>query len=72
MQYELTRDVTRKECDWLEEDMKKGTLVYRFSGPTYGCIGYSGIACCMEEGENPFFELPFGALSEIKKEGERE
>lgn len=73
MEYELTRDVTRKECHWLDEDMKKGTIVHKFYGATYGCIGYSGVACTMSpEGDNPFFELPFGALVEIRKKGDRE
>ena len=62
MRYELTRDVSRKECPWLDRDLKKGELVSRYEGVTYGCIG-AGIACSWD-GKNPFFEVPRDALSQ--------
>ena len=65
MQYELARDVTKEECHWLKEDVKKGTIVYEYSGHTYGCIGPHGIAVS-SDGDIPFFELPYDAL--MKKE----
>lgn len=65
MQYELTRRVTKKECPWLDRAMKKGEVVHRYSGATYGCIG-AGIACSLDGG-NPFFELPTDALREYQQ-----
>lgn len=66
MKYEVLRDVTTDECHWLKEDVKAGTIVYKYNGATYGCIGPGGVACCMVEGENPFFELPYVALRSIE------
>lgn len=56
------RDITTGECPWLDEDIKKGTVVYEYEGCTYGCIG-KGMACTLIEGEDPFFELPIDCLS---------
>lgn len=60
--YRLTRDVTKKECNWLDRKFKKGELVYSYSGATYGCISYNGSAFTLVEGETPFFELPDDAV----------
>lgn len=57
----VTRDVTKKECRWLDEDVPAGTTVYEYWGFTYGCVG-SGKAVSREPGEEPFFELPRDAL----------
>lgn len=66
MQFKVNRDITRKECDWLDEDVKKGTIVFECVKHTYGCIGPSGIAVTMDSnGDYPFFELPYEALTEI-------
>ena len=58
----LKRDVLMEECPWLDRDMKAGETLYRFTGPTYGCIGPNGIAVSMEPDMNPFFEIPAQAL----------
>lgn len=62
MKYEVTRDVTVSECSWLDEDIKKGTVVYKYYGATYGCVNPYGIACTMEEDKTPFLEIPLSAL----------
>lgn len=62
----LTRDVTMKECDWLERDYKKGKLLYLYSGHTYGCID-SGVACTEIRGRTPFFEIPLGSYKLMEK-----
>lgn len=68
MEYEVVRKITTKECHWLNEDVKQGTLVYKFCGHTYGCIGPKGIAVTLSpEGDNPFFELPYDSIIEIRK-----
>ena len=68
MEYEVVRTVTTKECCWLDEDVKQGTFVYKFHGPTYGCIGPNGTAVTLSpEGDNPFFEIPHNSIIEIRK-----
>ena len=56
----LGRDVTKKECPWLERTIRFGEVVHEYTGHTYGCVG-AGIACSFD-GETPFFELPRDAL----------
>jgi len=63
--YRLIRDVTKKECPWLDRTFKEGETVYYYSGYTYGCISFNGIAVCEKLDENPFFELPENALEEV-------
>jgi hypothetical protein len=65
MQYELTRDVSRTECHWLERDYKKGEKVFKYSGHCYGCISYNGMACSEKKDETPFFELPNDSLKPL-------
>jgi hypothetical protein len=63
MKFRLTRTVTRKECPWLDRTFRKGTIVFRFYGCTYGSIGPEGIAVTEDpEGKLPFTELPNDAL----------
>jgi len=57
----LTRDVTTKECHWLDNDLKKGDMVYEYTNYTYGCISPNGKAFCDETG-SPFFELPLNSV----------
>ena len=64
MKYQLIRKVTVKECHWLDEDIEKGTEVYKYRNHTYGCISSLGVACTMEEGKTPFFELPLDSVIE--------
>lgn len=61
----LTRNVTKEECPWLDEDVCKGDIVFIYTGPTYGCIS-SGIAVSSVENETPFFELPTDVLTNIE------
>ena len=59
----LIRDVTRKECPWLEKDFHVDEEVYEFIGHTYGCISRNGIPCTENSaGDHPFFELPKDAI----------
>jgi hypothetical protein len=61
----VTRTVTTDECDWLEQDIQKGQIVFVFTGCTYGAIN-SGIAVSLTGAhDNPFFELPQDALEVI-------
>ena len=61
--YRVTRHVTPAECDWLRKPVLKGTIVYAFRGPTYGCVNTStGMAVSAEPNATPFFELPLTAL----------
>lgn len=60
--YTVMRDVTMQECRWLNADVPAGTKVYRWTGPTYGCISDEGIAVTLVRGREPFLELPRRAL----------
>lgn len=53
----LNRNVTRKECPWLDEDINLGTTVYKYYGPTYGCID-DGIPVTLLSDKTPFMEVP--------------
>jgi hypothetical protein len=70
MKYKLVRDVTQKECDWLDRNYKKDEIVYEYPECTYGCISHNGVACIEKPYSNiehePFFELPINALRKIK------
>jgi hypothetical protein len=63
--YKVTRDVTPKECDWLDRTFKKGEIVYLYTGCTYGAIG-SGIAVTEKLNELPFLEIPLNAIERIE------
>ena len=43
--FELIREVTVKECPWLDCDMPKGYITYKYYGHTYGCVTGNGMAC---------------------------
>lgn len=66
IKYKFIRNVSRKECSWLDKDFQKGDEIFKYSGYTYGCISLSGIACCEEKGKEPFFEIPTNALNLLK------
>ena len=72
MKYRVKRVITKEECHWLDNDIKKGTIVYKFYGHTYGCIGPHGTAVVFhppaDNINNPFFELPRDALELIEGE----
>lgn len=59
----LNRNVTKKECYWLDEDLLKGTVVYEYGGCTYGCISSNGIAVTKKPDKAPFFEVPLDAIT---------
>lgn len=58
----LARAITKTECPWLDADLPEGTVVHRYDGCTYGCIG-AGIAVSKEPGKTPFFEIPRDAVA---------
>ena len=60
----VIRDVTRTECDWLEEDIPKDTIVFSHRH-TYGLISHNGWGVTKEPGVAPFFELPLDALEAV-------
>jgi len=61
----LGRDVTKNECPWLGRDLKKGEVLYRYRGETYGCILPGSMVCTHEFDELPFFEIPLDAVDHI-------
>jgi hypothetical protein len=63
----LTRDITTRECGWLERDLLAGEEFRVYTGHTYGVISRQGIAVqALDEVENgPFMELPASALQNV-------
>lgn len=61
----VTRDVTMKECDWLDFDFKEGDIVYGF-GASMGTVSVNGWAVTVEPNEHPFYELPLDALEAVE------
>lgn len=57
----LTRDVTQDEAWWLTRTLKKGEVLFVYSGCTYGAITPDGTPMS-EDGDPPFFEVPKSAL----------
>jgi hypothetical protein len=64
--YKLIREVTPKECQWLDRVYPAGEIVYKYYGATYKCIGENGFAFCREADQTPFFELPNDAVALVK------
>jgi len=60
----LSRDVTTNECDWLEEDLTAGTIVYAYTS-TMGCISMNGWGVTRQPQTPPFFELPLDAIEAV-------
>lgn len=59
----LDRAVTRQECEWLDEDLPEGTVLYEAMKCTYGVIGPAGIGATFDPtGDYPFFEVPLAAV----------
>jgi hypothetical protein len=59
--YVVNRPVTPAECPWLDEILDKGTILYHFTGATYGCVA-GGLAVSRQPNQNPFLEVPRDAL----------
>lgn len=53
----LNRDLLKKDYKWLEYDLPKGLVVYKYSGSTYGCISGNGVAVISDLNE-VFFQVP--------------
>lgn len=60
--YRVNRDITKKECPWLDNTIEKTSLVWEYTGHTYGCISSTGTAVTLEMNTTPFFELPTNCL----------
>lgn len=59
---QITRDVTKSECPWLDADVPAGSVVYSYTGATYGCVGPDGLAVTLEPDTTPFFQVPRDAI----------
>ena len=60
----LNRDVTTKEYSSLSHDLKKGRVVYKFHGTTYGCISPRGVAVTDDkDGKEAFYEVPADSVT---------
>lgn len=57
----LIRNVTKKECNWLNEDLKAGQVFYVAYDP-YGCCTFDGIPVSTNKSGVPYFEIPNDAI----------
>jgi hypothetical protein len=64
--FRITRDVTPDECSWLEGTLERGKELHEYIGYTYGVVSPAGVACSLNSGETPFFEVPITALEVLK------
>ena len=62
MKYLVKRNIGKTICPWLDSRIREGTVVYEYTGYTYGCISDTGVAVTFKEGVEPFFELPLDFL----------
>lgn len=63
--FKVIREITIKECCWLENNILKDTIIYIYDGYTYGCITHTGVAVTVNYNELPFFEVPKDAIKGI-------
>lgn len=61
----LNRDINVEKYSWLDKDLPKGSMVYKYYGYTYGFISESGVAVTDEPGKTPFFEIPKDSIDWI-------
>ena len=65
--YIVARTITDTECFWLSEPIKKGSVVHRFTGNTYGnCATEKHAIVSRVPHEYPFFEIPQDALISLR------
>ena len=59
-----TLKFTLKPTDyhWLTQTYEKGTLVYLYTGQTFGAVSARGVAVSLEPNKTPFFEVPKSAV----------
>ncbi len=58
----LTRTVTRRECDWLENDLPEGTRVFRHTGQKFGISSPNHIQVTLQPHTEPHFSIPENAI----------
>ena len=58
----LNRTLTLSECEWLDGPLREDTVVFEYTGHTYGCISTPGIAITLESGKTPFIQVPPSAI----------
>lgn len=56
----LTRTIDKSVQDWMGDDecYPEGTVVYLYTGRTYGCISSRGVAVSLDPYGDQFFEVP--------------
>lgn len=66
-EYVVVRHIPVDEAGWLPIHLRQpGARVFEFHGATYGCINYAaGFAVSERPGENPFYEMPHGAVERL-------
>lgn len=58
----INRKLSAKEYVWLKKTLKKGKVVYLYTGQTFGCVSDDGVAITRKPDKTPFFEVPRDAV----------
>lgn len=66
-EFTITREVTQKECSWLNRTFTKGELVY-YTPDTYGCATPEGTMITEYPEEGCGYEIPNDALEPTGKD----
>lgn len=64
--YRVTRDLSTSDEEFSSFDLPAGSVVYRYTGATYGVIGHGGVAVSLD-GDIPFGQVPLSALEEVEE-----
>lgn len=57
VKYKLRRDVTQEQFFWLEQDLKKGTVLYEHKGQAYFYLKGCKRPVVIEPNRFPFFDV---------------
>ena len=58
----LTREINKAELPYLENDLRKGIVVFEYIGCDYGTLLPGRVAVCLEPNEWPFIGIPKEAI----------
>lgn len=62
-----TKRIDKSVQPWMDDAdaIEAGTIVYSYSGCTYGCVG-DGIAVTLAPDQTPFIEVPRDAVEVVE------
>lgn len=58
----ILEDLTPEKYPWLDETVSKDTVVYQYTGQTFGACSDEGVAVSINPHTTPFFEVPLNLI----------